>query len=197
MSWSTLVLIHKPLWLVFATKAVKNSDTGMGIMPCSWCCLGALQCCRAPTDVVCGQTGATRRRISRCLYLFPETDQELTFVFNITIDMYMSWLICFGLFLWTVFPGCNNCTAYMFNDFNDKNWVQITLFGRNGRGYLIGWLRYLLSIVLKFQWGEFGNLGRPFQLLNVNLLYLFQNQFWRVWDHFPVETPNCVQVSTI
>lgn len=174
----------------------------MGIRPCTWCCLGALRCCRASTDVVCGQTGATRRRISRCFYLFPETDQELTFVFNITIDMYMSWLICFDYFFELFFQGVtivqHTCLMTFFFFFKkNKNWVQITLFGRNGRGYLIGWLRHLLSIVLKFQWGEFGNLGRPFQLLNVNLLYLFQNQFWRVWDHFPVETPNCVQVSTI
>lgn len=37
--------------------------------------------------------------------MFPETDQELTFVFNITIDMYMSWLICFDYFFELFFQG--------------------------------------------------------------------------------------------
>lgn len=32
-----------------------------------WCCWAVPWCCRASTDVMCGRTGATRRRTSRCV----------------------------------------------------------------------------------------------------------------------------------
>lgn len=55
------------LFCTFMIKAVKNSASGTDKRRCMWCCLAVLWCCRASTDVMCGQTGATRRRTSRCV----------------------------------------------------------------------------------------------------------------------------------
>lgn len=55
------------LFCACTIKAVKNSASGTDKRRCMWCCLAELWCCRASIDVMCGQTGATRRRTSRCV----------------------------------------------------------------------------------------------------------------------------------
>lgn len=70
--WSSLSLTFCTLTI----KVAKSSASGMDKRRSTWCFLGAPWCCRASTDETCGQTGATRRRTSRCVHyisLFPQT----------------------------------------------------------------------------------------------------------------------------
>lgn len=53
------------LFCTFTIKAARSSASGMDKRRCTWCCSAVPWCCRASTDVTCGQTGATRRRTSR------------------------------------------------------------------------------------------------------------------------------------
>lgn len=61
-------------------KAVRSSVSGMGRRPCMWCCSEAPRCCRVSTGVACGQTGATRKRTSRCVLHPPPHQVNLSFV---------------------------------------------------------------------------------------------------------------------
>lgn len=63
-TWKLSVLCF---FCTFPIKAAKNSVTGMDRRRCMWCCSAVPWCCHASTDVTCGQTGATRRRTSRCV----------------------------------------------------------------------------------------------------------------------------------
>lgn len=89
--------IHKATlkhFVSFMIKAVKSSASGTDRRRCSWCCLAVLWCCRASTDVMCGRTGATRRRTSRCV----QSVHELVYLNNNGIMLYRLNLLHLGGF---------------------------------------------------------------------------------------------------